>query len=120
MFWSILWVIKVDIVVILVCLTSNENMIVKQLFNRNIRSNFMRFSNKGYRISGQKNMLIIITNKVVEPENYPSIISDMKVIDKFMKTNSKFYNPEVEVETEATEEMKKQRDLVKLLDFKKG
>lgn len=75
-------------------LTSNENMIVRELFTRNIRSNFMKFADKGYRISGQGNMLIIITNKVYEPENYPSVTSDMKIIAKFMRTNKKFYKPE--------------------------
>ena len=76
-------------------LTSNDNMIVKQLFTYNIRKNFMKFVDKGYRISGQQNMLIIITDKVIQPENYPSITSDIKVIARFLRTNKKFYKPEV-------------------------
>ena len=75
-------------------LSSNENMIVRQLFTKNIRTNFMKFVDKGYRICGQQNMLIIITNSVVQPENYPSITSDMRVIARFMRTNRKFYTPE--------------------------
>ena len=84
-------------------LTSNDNMIVKQLFTHNIRKNFMKFVDKGYRISGQQNMLIIITNEVIQPENYPSITSDMRVIARFLRTNSKFYNKEEEESTEKKE-----------------
>ena len=84
-------------------LTSNDNMIVKQLFTTNIRKNFMKYVDKGYRISGQQDMLIIITNTVYQPENYPSITSDMKVISRFLRTNKKFYNKVEEESAEKTE-----------------
>ena len=89
-------------------LTSNDNMIVKQLFTYNIRRNFMKYVDKGYRISGQKNMLVIITDKVIQPENYSSIISDMKIISRVLRTNKKFYHPLEEepsqTQTESTTE----------------
>ncbi len=75
-------------------LSSSENEIVRELFTSNIRSNFMRFCDKNYKICGQKNMVMIITNHVIQPEDYPNIITDMLDIINFLKTNNKFYNEE--------------------------
>lgn len=72
-------------------LCTNETMIVKDLFDKNIRTNFMRFANKNYRISGQGDMIIIITPNVLPVTEYYKVISDMKTIHRFMKTNNKFY-----------------------------
>ncbi len=77
-------------------LSSSENTLARELFTANIRSNFMRFYDKSYKICGQKNMVMIITNHVIQPEDYPQIITDMLDIVKFLKTNEKFYKKEVE------------------------
>ena len=73
-------------------LTSNENISIKELFNKNIRSNFMKFVNKGYRICGKRNVLFIVTTKVIGPEDYSKVISDVRTIHRFMKDNKKFYS----------------------------
>ena len=72
-------------------LSSNQNIIVKDLFTRNIRTNLMKFVDKGYNIIGSKHLLIIITNKPYESEDYYQLISDINEIHKILKTNHKFY-----------------------------
>ena len=84
-------------------LSSSENVLCRELFTQNIRSSFMKYIDKGYRISGQKNMLIIITDSVIQPEDYPSIISDNREIAKFLKTNNKFYKKVVKEEKKDSE-----------------
>ena len=74
-------------------LSSDENMIVRDLFTKSIRSNFMKFVDKGYRICGRRNVLLIITDKVYWPEDYSKVTSDIRVIQRFMKNNKKFYTP---------------------------
>ena len=74
-------------------LSSNENMIVRELFTRNIRSNFMSFVDKGYRICGKANVLFIITDKPLWPQDYSKLTSDIRMIQRFMKNNKKFYTP---------------------------
>ena len=68
-------------------------MIVKDLFTKNIRANFMKFVDKGYRICGRKNVLFIIADKPYWPEDYAKITSDIRMIQRFMKNNKKFYTP---------------------------
>lgn len=72
-------------------LCTNETMIVKDLFDRNVRSNFMRYKNRNYQITGQGNMLIIITDKPMLANEYPRVINDMRAIQRFLKNNKKFY-----------------------------
>lgn len=72
-------------------LSSEQNFSVKDLFTRNIRTNLMKFVDKGYNIIGYKHLLIIITNKLYETENYYQLISDMKEIHKIFKSNKNFY-----------------------------
>ena len=74
-------------------LSSNENMLVRDLFTKNIRSNFMNFVDKGYRICGNKNVLFIITNKPLCSKDYSKLISDIRMIQRFLKNNKKFYTP---------------------------
>lgn len=74
-------------------LSSNENMIVKELFTKSIRSNFMNFVAKGYRICGRRNVLFILANRALWPEDYSRVISDVRMIQRFMKNNKKFYTP---------------------------
>ena len=85
-------------------LSSNENMIVRDLFTKNIRSNFMNFVDKGYRICGIRNVLFILTNKAMWPEDYSKVISDIRMIQRFMKNNKKFYTPYSEREKEDNKE----------------
>lgn len=72
-------------------LTTNETMIVKDLFTKPIRSKFMSFLKRNYRISGQGNMLIIITDNVLLPDEYGRVVYDMRAIQRILKTNQKFY-----------------------------
>ncbi len=85
-------------------LSSNENMVVRELFTRNIRSNFMSFVDKGYRICGKANVLFIITDKPLWPQDYSKLTSDIRMIQRFMKNNKKFYTPYSEREKEGNEE----------------
>ncbi len=75
-------------------LSSNMNMVVTELFTREVRKKFMQYVNKNYRIVGRKNMLFIIADKLYEPEDYIKIESDMRSIVKFLSSNKKFYNSE--------------------------
>ena len=77
-------------------LSSNMNMVVRDLFTKEIRKKFMKYVDKDYRIVGRNNMLLIITNKLYEPEDYNKIESDMRAISNILKTNKKFYNPDLE------------------------
>ncbi len=88
-------------------LSSNENILVRDLFTKNIRSNFMSFVDKGYRICGKANVFFIITDKPLWPKDYPKLISDIRMIQRFMKNNKKFYTPYSERE-EGKEESKEQ------------
>lgn len=72
-------------------LCTNETMIVRDLFDRNVRSNFMKYLNRNYQITGQGNMLIIITEKPLLVNEYPRVINDMRLIQRFLKNNKKFY-----------------------------
>ena len=72
-------------------LCTNETMIVRDLFDRNVRSNFMKYLNRNYQITGQGNMLIIITEKPLLANDYPRVINDMRAIQRFLKNNKKFY-----------------------------
>ncbi|MBP5467674.1 MAG: hypothetical protein J6Z11_00350 [Candidatus Riflebacteria bacterium] len=74
-------------------LTSNENIIVRELFTKTIRSSFMKFVNKGYKICGQSNFIFILTNDIIQPDHYSEIMSDLRAIQRFLKTNKKFYTP---------------------------
>ncbi len=73
-------------------LCTNETMIVRDLFDKNVRSNFMKYLNRNYQITGQGNMLIIITEKPLLANEYPKVINDMRLIQRFLKNNKKFYN----------------------------
>lgn len=73
-------------------LCTNETMVVRDLFDRNVRSNFMKYLNRNYQITGQGNMLIIITEKPLLANEYPRVINDMRLIQRFLKNNKKFYN----------------------------
>ena len=72
-------------------LTTNETMIVKDLFTKPIRTKLMSFINRNYRISGQGNMIIIITDNVLLPDEYARVVYDMRAIQRILKTNQKFY-----------------------------
>ena len=72
-------------------LCTNETMIVKDLFDKNVRTNFMKYLNRNYRITGQGNMLIIITENPLLVTEYSRVINDMRLIQKFLKNNKKFY-----------------------------
>ena len=72
-------------------LSSNDNLIVRDLFTKNIRSNFMKFVDKGYRICGRRNVIFIITDKILCPEDYSKVTSDIRMIQRFLKNNKKFY-----------------------------
>ena len=74
-------------------LSSNENMVVRELFTKNIRSNFMNFVDKGYRICGNRNVLFIIADKPFCPKDYSILNSDIRMIQRFLKNNKKFYTP---------------------------
>ena len=74
-------------------LTTNETIIVKDLFNKNIRASFMKYVNKDYRISGQGNMIILITKNVLLPDEYSKVVYDMRAIQRTLRTNQKFYTP---------------------------
>lgn len=74
-------------------LSSNDNVLVRELFTKNIRSNFMNFVDKGYRICGRRNVIFIITDNILCPEDYSRVISDIRMIQRFMKNNKKFYTP---------------------------
>ncbi len=82
-------------------LSSNENMIVRELFTRNIRSNFMSFIDKGYRFCGNGNVLFIITEKPLWSKDYSKLISDIRMVQRFMKNNKKFYTPRSESQAES-------------------
>ena len=73
-------------------LCTNETMIVRDLFDKNVRSNFMKYLNRNYQITGQGNMLIIITEKPLLANEYPRVINDIRLIQRFLKNNKKFYN----------------------------
>lgn len=90
-------------------LSSNENMIVRELFTKNIRSNFMNFVDKGYRICGIRNVLFILTNRAMWSEDYSKVISDIRMIQRFLKNNKKFYTPYSEREKEGNEEEGKEQ-----------
>ena len=72
-------------------LCTNETIVVKDLFDRNVRNGFMRFLNRNYRITGQGNMIIIITEKPMLATEYPRLINDMRQIQNLLKSNKKFY-----------------------------
>ena len=72
-------------------LCTNETIVVKDLFDRNVRNGFMRFLNRNYRITGQGNMIIIITEKPMLATEYPRLINDMRQIQNIIKNNKKFY-----------------------------
>ncbi|MBR4571296.1 MAG: hypothetical protein IKO19_11620 [Candidatus Riflebacteria bacterium] len=72
-------------------LCTNETIVVKDLFDRNVRNGFMRFLNRNYRITGQGNMIIIITEKPMLATEYPRLINDMRQIQNILKSNKKFY-----------------------------
>ncbi len=78
-------------------LSSNMNMVVRDLFTKEIRKKFMKYVDKNYRIIGKNNMLLIITNNLYEPEDYNKIESDIRAISNFLKTNKKFYNSDLDV-----------------------
>ena len=73
-------------------LCTNETIVVKDLFDKNVRLNFMKYLNRNYRITGQGNMLIIITEKPMLAPEYPRVINDMRSIQRFLKNNKKFYS----------------------------
>ena len=84
-------------------LSSNDNLIVRDLFTKNIRSNFMNFVDKGYRICGRRNVIFIITNSTLCPEDYSKVISDIRMIQRFLKNNKKFYTSPSEKKQAETE-----------------
>ncbi|MBQ3643171.1 MAG: hypothetical protein II961_01110, partial [Candidatus Riflebacteria bacterium] len=84
-------------------LSSNDNLIVRDLFTKNIRSNFMNFVDKGYRICGRRNVIFIITNSTLCPEDYSKVISDIRMIQRFLKNNKKFYTSPSETKQAETE-----------------
>ena len=77
-------------------LSSNENMIVRDLFTKSVRTNFMSFVDKGYKICGKSNVIFIITEKPIWPQDYSKIISDIRMIQRFLRNNKKFYTPNSE------------------------
>lgn len=83
-------------------LTSEENMLVKDLFTTNIRSFFMNYLDKNYRICGQRNAFFIMANKLIDPDNYSQITSDIKSIARCLRSNKKFYTPSFERDKEDT------------------
>ncbi len=72
-------------------LSSSENVLVKELFDKSTRSFFMKYAKKGYSISGNRDMLIIITDKLYTTNQYTQLEADMRNISKFLKTKEKFY-----------------------------
>ena len=79
-------------------LSSNENMLVRELFTQKVRNGFMKFVDKGYRISGHDNMIIIIANRIFEPQEYSKLEADILEVARVLKTNTKFYKVEKEEE----------------------
>ena len=77
-------------------LSSSENMIARELFDKSTRSFFMKYVNKGYSISGNRDMLIIITDKLYTTNKYVQLEADMRNISKFLKTKEKFYKKEAD------------------------
>ena len=74
-------------------LSSEENMIVRSFFNDSIRACFMNYVDKNYRICGQKKTVFIMTNGLIEPDNYSQVISDIRSIASCMRKNILFYSP---------------------------
>ncbi len=71
--------------------TNESENIVRDLFNQNIRSCFMKIDNKEYIICARRNMFYIIILTPVGPEKYYSIAKDLVVIRDFLKNNKKYY-----------------------------
>ncbi len=66
---------------------------VRNLFIPAIRSGFMRFAEKGYRICARGHLIFIIADKLVEPEKLNSVVADMKAIQKILQRNKLYYTP---------------------------
>ena len=68
-------------------LSSEMNMIVREFFTAEIRKKFMPFLDKNYRIVGNGNTLIIIADKLYEPEKFIQIETDIHKIARFLSSN---------------------------------
>lgn len=71
-------------------LSSNENMLMPSLFTSTVRSGFMKFVGKGYRIGGNGTMLVIRTDKVYDPEDYGNLVQDIREMQRILRTNRKY------------------------------
>ena len=72
-------------------LSSNENMIAKDFFDKNVRKSFMKYSDRNYMITGLREMILIIADNVYPPEKYTQIEADIKSIAAFLRKNEKYY-----------------------------
>lgn len=72
-------------------LSGQSDSEIRNLFTTMIRSGFMRFAEKGYRICGRSKMIIVIADKLIEPEKMNSVIADMRAIQKILQRNPKYY-----------------------------
>ncbi len=77
-------------------LSSNENLLIRDLFTQKVRNGFMKFVDKGYRISGHDNMIIVIASRIYEPQQYSLLEKDILSISAVLKNNTKFYKQESE------------------------
>ncbi len=72
-------------------LASNENVLVRDLFDKKVRKTFMSFVDRDYIICGQQNCIIILAGKILNPNTYKYVISEMNKIQKAFIENGKFY-----------------------------
>lgn len=68
-------------------LSSETNMLVREFFTAEVRKKFMPFLDKNYRIVGRENTLIIIADKLYEPEKFIQIETDIHKIARFLSSN---------------------------------
>ena len=72
-------------------LSSNENVLVRELFDKKVRKTFMSFVDRDYVICGHQNHIIILAGKIINPNTYKYVFSEMNKIQTVFKENGKFY-----------------------------
>ena len=73
-------------------LASSENVLARDLFDKKVRKTFMSFVDKDYIICGHNNYIIILAGKIINPNAYKYMLSEINKIQRAFKENGKFYN----------------------------
>ena len=72
-------------------LASNENVLVRDLFDKKVRKTFMSFVDRDYIICGHQDYIMILAGKIINPNTYKYVISEMNKLRQAFIENGKFY-----------------------------